>query len=363
MPPANDPIILRFQGRSPARRPGAGAMQPSPGIYFFYPEYRDAVGGMYIAYRHVDLLNQLGYPAWMVHPTKGFRCTWFENRTPVLGSAEVSLQPGDVCVLPEIFEPWRALACPGIKRLIFNQNAYYTFTHHCWQKDSLATPYNSPDVLGVIVVSEDNWNYLAHAFPGLRLFRYRYSIDGRKFAPRWPKQKMIAFMPRKGLADVQQVLNIIKFRGELGEYALRPLEGLSRAEVAVALGEAEVFLSSGFYEGCPLPPMEAMACGCLVVGYHGFGGREYFRPEFSFPVEPADVQGFARTLGRVLRQLREDPGPLREMALQASRYITREYTDQREEQSVRAIWQAVLGGLDGRTAGAAEGPGMTGARP
>ncbi|MBU1249401.1 MAG: glycosyltransferase family 1 protein, partial [Proteobacteria bacterium] len=33
----------------------------------------------------------------------------------------------------------------------------------------------------------------------------------------------------------------------------------------------------GFPEGCPLPPLEAMACGCLPVGFSGFGGWDYMR--------------------------------------------------------------------------------------
>jgi glycosyltransferase involved in cell wall biosynthesis len=48
--------------------------------------------------------------------------------------------------------------------------------------------------------------------------------------------------------------------------------------VAAALAASHLFLAAGFPEGCPLPPLEAMACGCVVVGYAGCGGYDYLRP-------------------------------------------------------------------------------------
>ena len=59
----------------------------------------------------------------------------------------------------------------------------------------------------------------------------------------------------------------------------------ARSEAAVAdiLRESQVFLSFGHPEGFGLPPAEALACGCLVIGYHGGGGREYFGPAGAYP--------------------------------------------------------------------------------
>jgi len=50
------------------------------------------------------------------------------------------------------------------------------------------------------------------------------------------------------------------------------------ADIVVAdiLRSSRVFLSFSQREGFGLPPLEALACGCAVVGYHGFGGRALF---------------------------------------------------------------------------------------
>jgi hypothetical protein len=52
-------------------------------IYYFSPEAFEPTGGVQMMYRHVDILNQAGLQAYMLHPNPPFRCTWFENDTPI----------------------------------------------------------------------------------------------------------------------------------------------------------------------------------------------------------------------------------------------------------------------------------------
>ncbi len=49
----------------------------------------------------------------------------------------------------------------------------------------------------------------------------------------------------------------------------------SREKVAEELKKSNIFLNIGYPEGFPFPPLEAMACGCIVVGYTGGGGNEF----------------------------------------------------------------------------------------
>ncbi|MBA4358467.1 MAG: group 1 glycosyl transferase, partial [Desulfovibrio sp.] len=68
------------------------------------------------------------------------------------------------------------------------------------------------------------------------------------------------------------------------------IAGLTAQGVAEALQPAHIFLATGFPEGCPLPPLEAMACGCLPVGYMGFGGADYMRQALTAQADPAPWQ-------------------------------------------------------------------------
>ena len=107
---------------------------------------------------------------------------------------------------------------------------------------------------------------------------------------------------RKHADEAVQVLNILRCRRALEGWDLVAIDGLPEHEVAKRLAECAIFLSFGYPEGCPLPPLEAMASGCVVVGYHGWGGREYFKPTFSDPIEAGDIIGFARAAEKAIRK-------------------------------------------------------------
>ena len=55
---------------------------------------RRAIGRRPRHYRHVDHLNGAGIPAAVMHRRGDFRCSWFENRTRVVGSRETGNRAG-----------------------------------------------------------------------------------------------------------------------------------------------------------------------------------------------------------------------------------------------------------------------------
>ena len=310
-------------------------------VYVLCPDYAPPAGGVRKLYRHVDVLNAHSVPATIVHERPGFRCSWFANHTRVSYANEVRPGAGDVVVVPEVFGPDLAKLYPGVRKVVFNQNAYLTFRGYSLDPNDLRTPYAHPEVIATLVISEDNHEYLAFAFPNLRLVRLHYGIDTTLFAYRAEKLPRIAYMPRKNADDVSQVVNLLKHRGALSGFELIAIDGKSEAEVAALLGDCLVFLSFGHPEGCPLPPLEALACGCVVVGYHGRGGREYFRPEFCRPVEFGDVVGFARSAEEVLSLARERPGVLRAWGAAGAAFVREHYSLAREEADIVSFWRTL----------------------
>jgi hypothetical protein len=314
-----------------------------PRIFVYALDSDAPSGGIRKLYRHVDVLCQAGFPAWVVHQQDGFRCSWFANRTPVASARQTPVSRGDYLVIPEVVSMQMLGQAPGVQKVIFNQNAYYTFLEHSLDPADLRSPYTSPDVAAALVVSADSQAYLTHVFPRLRVLRLRYGIDPHLFAYRADKRPVIAYMPRKNALDLTQVVNILKFRGALAGFELCPIQNRPEAEVAALLGESLLFLSFGHPEGFGLPPAEALACGCLVVGYHGRGGQEYFVNAGAYPVEVGDVIGFARAVEEVLGAYRADPGPLRARAERGAAWIRQHYSLEQEEADILACWQAILG--------------------
>jgi glycosyltransferase involved in cell wall biosynthesis len=309
-------------------------------VFVLCPDYNVPSGGVRRLYRHVDVLRRHGVESAILHESEGFRCTWFANDTPVMGVGQVSLTPSDYLVVPELYGQGLAKLAPGVPKVVFNQNSYFTFRGFPITGADGASPYLNPDVVAVFAVSEDNAAYLRYAFPTAHIIRVHYGIDPL-FGPRWPKRKAMAFMPRKNAEDVVQVVNMLRGRGSLEDWELVPIDGLPEAQVAERLAHCAIFLSFGTVEGCPLPPLEAMASGCVVIGYHGRGGKEYFNRSFSYSVEAGDTIGFAKTVESVLEREKQSPGTLDKQGRQAAAYVGVNYSPQREEQDIVTAWRSI----------------------
>lgn len=98
----------------------------------------------------------------------------------------------------------------------------------------------------------------------------------------------VAWMPRKNAALARQIMKGFEalLREEKKESPLwLEIDGKGRNDVARIMQAAHIFLATGFPEGFGLPPLEAMACGCIVAGFAGYGGWEYMR---AFPGDYRD---------------------------------------------------------------------------
>jgi hypothetical protein len=312
-------------------------------IYYFCPDLNFPSGGIRKLYDHVDLLNSRGFTASILHQKPGFRVDWYSNNTRVSYLPQTQLSPSDVLLLPEGCGPGMSLLAPGVRKVVFNQNCYYTFAGYGFDPQATVTPYVNPEFVAVIVVSDDSRQYLQYAFPNLRIFRLHIGMNAQRFAYQGQKRRQICFMPRRHAEDAEQVVSILKFRGMLRDFSVVPIHNMSDQQVVQTLQESLLFLSFGFPEGWPSPPAEAMMCGCVVVGYHGWGGREYFNPDYCYPVEPGDVIGFARTVERVIQECARDPGTVLRKGALAAQYITTNHTPQREEAEVLGFWTELMG--------------------
>lgn len=311
-------------------------------IYVLAPDTNIPSGGIKQLYRHVDILNQNGLDACIVHEMPGFRCTWFNNKTKVLYAHGLVPRLDDFVVVPEIYGPHIADIARGTKKVIFNQGVYNTFVGYSLDRNELVNPYTDQEIAAAIVVSEDSKQYLNYVFPQLDVKRIRNGIDSSLFHYSSGKKRQIAFMMGKHPEDIEQVINILKFKGLLRDYELILIQDMSPTQVAAVLKESLIFLSFGYPEGFSLPPAEAMSCGCIVVGYHGFGGKEYFNREYCYPVEHGNIISFVENIKEVIETNETNPVDLQAKGKQASSFITTQYSLQNEEQDLINVWKDLV---------------------
>lgn len=325
----------------------SAVQRDTPTVYFCTPDYNVPTGGIRVAYRHVDLLNDAGIPAAVLHRRPHFRCTWFENRTRVLDSRHALVGPDDLVVVGELGASLLRSLPPGFRFVVFNQNPHLT-----WQRvpEDLVHRYaRSPDLAAILTVSDHSQEMLKHAAPAANVLRLHNSIDPRLFfSGGGPRRRTITYMPRRGRDEAAQVLGILRGRGALRGWQVTALHGLSERDVADRLRSAKIFLSFAYHEGFGLPAAEAMACGAYVVGFDGFSGREFFRPEFSRPVDVGDVVGFARALEDVLEQEQLEPAWCEARGASAASFIAVEYSPDRERHEVVRTYDSLLARREAR---------------
>jgi glycosyltransferase involved in cell wall biosynthesis len=137
-------------------------------------------------------------------------------------------------------------------------------------------------------------------------------------------------MPRKKESDAKQVLAIARFRGILQGFNVVEIKDKTLEEYAGILRDSLIFLSFSSQEGWGLPPMEAMACGCIVLGYDGRGGAEFMRQPYALPVPAENVLVYAQTLESVLKFTRDSPKEAARLATQAAQFIHAAYPPEHE---------------------------------
>jgi len=259
----------------------------------FIPPVPRYSGGVAVLLELASHLHAAGQEVLLV-PREGEGPTLeHEARVPVLPWASLDLGPGDLWLVPE---GWVNALAPGLQAgahcLVYCQNWAYLFS-------SLPEGVDWGRLqVGFLAVSAPVAWFIEQT-TGREAPVLRPGIDVERFAPpaRKPEDILrIAFMPRKNKALVERIREIFTARQQLAASPLGntrvewvEISGLPQPEVAARLASSHAFLASGFPEGCPLPPLEAMASGCFPVGFPGFGGWDYMRqiaPELPFAATP-----------------------------------------------------------------------------
>ena len=320
-------------------------------IYFLTPENNKPSGGVKVIYRHTDILNRNGIDAAVLHQQHGFRAAWFDNTTRITYLPDMQIGKSDYLVVPEVYGPnivniGKLLNLgTGVKKVIFNQGCYNTFFGYSLDTicaGNLATPYTLHDeFVAVIVVSENSREYLRHLSPDLKVFRVHNAINPDLFTFSPPTRKQICFCPDKHPEDAIQVLAMLQLRGVLDKYKIVPITGMREQQVGDVMRESSFFLSTTYHEGFGLPAAEAMASGCIVIGYDGMGGREYYKDDFAYPVPLGDIINFAIIAEQVIKQFDDDPTPLQQKADIAAGFINNNYSLLTEEQDIVECWNAI----------------------
>ncbi|MFG6457133.1 hypothetical protein [Roseateles sp. BYS96W] len=258
-------------------------------IVYVSPDSNSPTGGIKVIYKHVELLRRLGADAYVMHIKPGYRCDWFENSAPIISLGE--LQQTDLVMVPEIMTILATqLHGMGIRYCMFVQNGYLVLPTA--PMPELQACYRNAQA--VLSISDDTSSLLSAVFPEIsdKVLRCKYSVDTERFKPLADKPRKVTYMPRKLPIHANNVAPWLA--KEFPDWEFRAIHGMSEAQVAAELASSRVFLAFSDFEGCPVPPIEAALSGNVVLGYPGWGGREYWdEPNFRV-ADFGDIRDFVR---------------------------------------------------------------------
>jgi hypothetical protein len=298
-------------------------------------------GGIGVLYDHVGALRRNGFDASIVHVKPNFRYPFGAPDVPALdASSGLRLSRDDVVVIPEDHRiALRSCRNVGCRKVLFCQNHYYIF-------DALdaGEAWRDYGISGYLCVSAPIRDALTTWFgveadivrPGVDPIFFDASVSRGKSSP-----VTIACMPRKARDAFDLVRGLLATVCGTAGPVWREIDGMPRDEVARILHAAHVFVSLGRYEGLGLPPLEAMAAGCLVVGFAGGGGLDYATPDNGVWVRDDDPWALAAALRETLDGLADPQARAALLAKRGAGQATAQrYTRARFEEDLVRYWTA-----------------------
>jgi hypothetical protein len=278
-------------------------------IIFLSPFAKNEItGGIKTAYRQAELLAELGFDA-LVYQPEG-KPSWFDTRARVLSEPHLAPAPGDVLVFPETLNGVLAEMVQtrfAAKKVMFCQAHYYTLFNPI-----LPQRYRELGFAKVACQSAIAKGFLERVLRLTDVAVIPCYIDEKLFFPR-AKTMQIALIPRKlprEAAAIQRIFNL-KYP-QFQSIPWQIIENATERETAEIFGRSTIVLSLPFLESFGLVPLEAMASGAIVAGFHGYGGQEYARPDNGFWFPPDHLEEVADALARIIIGLeRRDPDLLK----------------------------------------------------
>lgn len=295
---------------------------------------KNVIGGIKVFYQHVKYLRELGYDAHALALGSFDGNVYFpEIEAKNIKDVGYELKENDIVVATE-FSPYDAFKFKGCRRVVFVQS--WCFIKMKFRDEDKDKSYRD---LGFdyVISCGDYITKSVKLLNGEDCVTIANGIDGEVFYPDDDVRidNRVICLPRKNPEDIKTITTIVK--REVPGVEFFYADGLDERGIAEAYRKSDILLASGYPEGLPLPPLEAMFSGTVVVGFSGRGGRQYMIDEKTALVSAdGDCIGASENLIRVL-----DDKALKERLRAEGLEITKNFTLERLKTAIDNFYKRV----------------------
>ena len=313
-------------------------------IFYFCPDFPQPSGGVKALYRHVSLLQEAGFDAALVHQKRGFVTHWHGYTVPVIWLEDrPSFGPDDVLVFPEVMADFvRQTQHFEGRRVVIALSWALAYSRlqpgERWAElgvEQIIT--RSPTIVRHLAWSMETAVTLIPPF-----------IDPARYCPPpGGKLDQVAFMTRKDRTG-EWLEQTLARRGTAAGHSWLALRNMNEATYAHHLQQSAVYLPTTLQEGLHASVLEAMACGCLVVGFSGIGGNDFMvgagAEQNCVLVENGDLLALGQALETVLAARAADPNAYDALLARARATVAPFHDAAPEMEALTAFFGALLPG-------------------
>jgi len=238
-------------------------------------------GGIRVIYNYVARLREMGFEAYVYHPLDKHKYQYADENVPIFKGDIIT--SSDHLVIPDVFVS--QISDSNIDK---NQN-YSLLIQNPYILRSMSRYSDLNKLLEaingasrILCISDDAIEMILRISPSCegKVMRVTWSLDPSKFVNQETKERLITYMPRKNITHINLIFECL--HANLPDnWSFQAIEGVSQKELCKLLARSSIFLQFGSFEGLPAPPVEAAISGNYVIGYHGNGGKEYWKkPNF-----------------------------------------------------------------------------------
>lgn len=326
-----------------------------PEIYYLCPDINTSSAGIRRLFRHVKLLCQAGFRAYIMHLHSGFRRSDMPD-VPVRYIDRHEFRKSDIMVIPE--------GLPAIMDALKNSPGRCFVIALNWDYVFKDMPqglnWRSFNIERVLAVSPVIGKMITWSM-GLPVHLLGTQIDHQQYYyDTGAKQPEVVYIQRKAPhIDIMKRLLGARNPNFIHNIYWIGLNGLPVEQYASQIRQASIFLNLSMAEGFPTSCMEAMASGTLVAGYDSVGGKELLRghgaDQNSIIVPTGDYLSLAYALEQPLNSLLEGNMVKYSAILSKATQTASVFSSSKEADALLNFWSEICSNESSKHALAASG--------